>query len=74
MPLIYMQHERHGNNIVYTEEDALSCEKLGWKRAEFPSVRTGDDKEALIKEAESLGIKVDKRWSISRIRKEIEGE
>lgn len=37
--LIYMQHKEHGNHIVYSEADAVECEKNGWVRAPFPTAK-----------------------------------
>lgn len=77
--LIHMTHKIHGAMHVYAEMDVVAAEKNGWVRTqapapvEAPAVETpqDDDKEALILKAEALGVRVDRRWSIARLKEEI---
>ena len=83
------QHEIHGSNfdyIIVDESDIEQAIKDGWflttdeAKASFSEVLDSVDatKEEMIQKAESLGIKVDKRWSVEtlldKINQALKGE
>jgi hypothetical protein len=83
------QHEIHGNNfdyIIVDESDIEQAIKDGWflttdeAKSSFSEVSDSTDatKEEIIQKAESLGIKVDKRWSVEtlldKINQALKGE
>jgi UDP-3-O-[3-hydroxymyristoyl] glucosamine N-acyltransferase len=83
------QHEIHGSNFAYIivdESDIEQAIKDGWflttdeAKASFSEVLDSVDatKEEMIQKAESLGIKVDKRWSVEtlldKINQALKGE
>ena len=48
--LQYMKHREHGTHIVYSEDEAVRCEALGWVRVDHPHddpFNDVSDKEAL---------------------------
>jgi hypothetical protein len=83
------QHEIHGSNfdyIIVDESDIEQAIKDGWfltteeAKSSFSEVSDSTDatKEEMIQKAESLGIKVDKRWSVEtlldKIKQAMNGE
>ncbi len=83
------QHEIHGSNfdyIIVDESDVEQSIKDGWflttdeAKNSFSKVSDSTDatKEEMIQKAESLGIKVDKRWSdetlLDKINQALKGE
>jgi predicted amino acid-binding ACT domain protein len=83
------QHEIHGSNFDYIIVDEVDIEqaiKDGWflttdeAKAGFSESSNSADatKEEMIQKAESLGIKVDKRWSeetlLDKINQALKGE
>jgi predicted trehalose synthase len=83
------KHEIHGSNfdyIIVDESDIEQAIKDGWfmttdeAKDNFAEVSDSTDtsKEEMIQKAESLGIKVDKRWSVEtlldKIKQAMNGE
>jgi hypothetical protein len=83
------QHEIHGASfdyIIVDESDIEQAVKDGWflttneAKSNFSEVSDSADatKEEMIQKAESLGIKVDKRWSdetlLDKINQALKGE
>jgi hypothetical protein len=81
--MIFMTHEKHGGTHTYTEAEAVSLEKNGWKRDTFEAwgkrTKPGESdhltetRDEVIKAAEKLGIEIDKRWNIGKLKAAING-
>lgn len=57
--------------IVMNEDEEAEKTDAGFAPAKPPEDLVADDIESLTAEAEALGIKVDARWKVKRLKEEI---
>lgn len=70
----WIYHKSHSPTVI---EDIQSLESAifdGWREspADFLEAEVEDNKSVLVVKAKALGIEVDGRWSVERLKKEID--
>jgi hypothetical protein len=79
--MIRMKHPNHGFHHAYNLLEEETMRKAGWVD-DVPDVPSGEpesdvepevtpDRAVLLETAESIGLKIDRRWSTARLAEEL---